>query len=150
MQRNKGITSIHSLARTLAFLLKAAALVFAVALLFVLFNADESNSTWSQRNRAILFTPMLMIFFIGAVFVFPVGWFKTVRWMLVMAVNVRDDVPMYKYWFNGFNTLFLPSYLTPKGLEARARLLEALKWLGAGSLLILLVFVTQYLSGMEM
>jgi hypothetical protein len=148
-KQSEKTTSIHALRRSTLFLLKSAIVVFTVALLFVLFNADESNPILSDRNRVILFTPILMVFFVGAIFIFPIGWFKTVKWMFVMAFNVRKEVPAYKYWFNAFNTVFCPSYLTPKGLEARASLLDALKWLGAGSLLILLVFLMQYFAGTD-
>ena len=149
MSQENGVTSVESLTRAFLFLLKAAAVVFVIALLFVLFGNGEDKSIFSDRNRVILFGPTMMIFFVGGLFLFPIGWFKTVKWMFVMAFNVREDVPAYKYWFNALNALFCPRYLTEKGLAARSNLLDALKWVGAGSLMIVLTFTMQYLSGLD-
>jgi hypothetical protein len=149
MSQENEITSVESLTRAFLFLFKTAAVVFVIALLFVLAGNGEDNSIFSDRNRAILFGPTMLIFFVGGLFLFPIGWFKTVKWMFVMAFNVREDVPAYKYWFNAFNTLFCPRYLTEKGLAARSNLIDALKWAGAGSLMIVLTFAMQYLSGID-
>lgn len=149
MNRQNEITSVKSLTRASQLLFTVAAVVFVIGLLFLLVGDDEGDSILSDQNRAILFGPPMIIFFVGGLFLFPIGWFKTVKWMFVMARNVREDIPAYKYCFNAFNTLFCPRYLTEKGLSARANVFDALKWLGAGSLMIVLAFAMQSLSGID-
>jgi hypothetical protein len=149
MEEGKGITSVESLTRATLFLFKAAGVIFVGSLLLALFLAYASGPTPSELDREILFGPTMLIFFVGVMIMLPIAVFKTTKWMLVMAFNVRDDVPAHKYWFNAFNTLFWPSYLTPKGLEARSNLLDALKWEGVVCLLGLLLFAMSHFSGVD-
>ena len=147
IREDNGMTSVESLTRAFFLLFKAAAVLFVIGVLFVLYLASEENPFLSNQNRFILFGPAMFVFFVGAIILFPIGWFKTVKLMLVMAFDIREGVFTNERGLNSFYALFYPRYLTGEGLEARSKLIDALKWAGAGSLMIVLTFAMDHLSG---
>ena len=130
------ITSLEQLRRTTEFLIKASLVGILLAAAASFFLLDSSESILSTARLRILAYPVLFTSFAGALFIFPVGWFKTVKWLLLMAREVKPAMPASSYLYNRFNALFIPNVLTAKGLESRGNLIEGLKWIGVGAVLI--------------
>jgi hypothetical protein len=143
------ITSIQTLKTALRLLLRLSLAVFIFAALLVLVAGTGDDLKFSADNRMVLFGPLLLIWFVAAMIVLPIGLFLIIKWTIITVCNVRKDIPMRKYWFNPFNAIIWQQYLTPKGREARRKVLDGVIWACASAIIAVMLLLLQMLAGVE-
>jgi hypothetical protein len=138
MTSDNGLTSISELRRTLIFIAKACAVGLVLALVINFSMLDERHTLFSEASLRIVAMPILLVTLIGALLIFPVGWFKTFKWWLLMPREFSSKAGILDRIYFPFSALIRPTILADPHTEARQKMIDALKWSGAGCLLILI------------
>jgi len=88
----------------------------------------------------LLLTPVLVVLFASTIVIFPIGIILVGWWFVRTCMEVRKDLPVWQRLLFGPHLPFSDRYLTPVGAEYRVRFMGALRFLGVGVILALLVF----------
>ena len=120
------------------FLAVACFLGMAIALIFVIASTSEDASLFSIATLRAVAIPVLLTSFVGALFILPVGLLKTGKSWVMMPSKFSEEVTLLDRIYFPFSALVRPKILADPKTPARAKFLDALKWLGAGTILALI------------
>jgi hypothetical protein len=132
-------SSVNGLRRTLVFLAKSTVVGSALAVTIAIATLEDGQSILSETSVQIVASPLLLVSFVGATFIFPVGWFKTLKWWLKMPRRFSSKAGFLDRSFFPFSVVLRAGILEDPETPSRQNFIDALKWLGAGCVLILIV-----------
>jgi hypothetical protein len=136
-------TSIANLRKTIWFLLLVAAIGCITSVIFVTFAPGNDSGSASDDYTIVLSRTVVLIGFLGAIFIVPIGLWKIAKFWGSRASYFRSELGAVAFAFFPMSVAVMPELLTEQGREIRRELMDALKWVLAG---IVLVGIVQLVS----